>query len=90
MRNPIPPPDEEEATRKFRAARRRVNRRLARTCDRCGATFNNLSDKLIHVSIECPKRGQPRLRAVSCHRCARDIDVNITRTCECGFTLPES
>jgi hypothetical protein len=88
MRNPIPP-DDEVALRKAAAAKRRDNARLSRTCVRCGKTFDRLTDKLIHITVECPHRGEKRLRAVSCWACAKEIDINVTRTCECGFTLPE-
>jgi len=88
MINPIPPEDE-LALRKQAARRRRQKAIESRTC-RCGAHFTKLSDKLVHITTECELRGQPRLRNVSCHRCATEIDINTTRTCKCGFTLPET
>lgn len=50
MRNPIPP-DDEAPLRAQAAAKRRESARLSRTC-RCGAYFEKLSDKLVHISIE--------------------------------------
>lgn len=49
----------------------------------------NLTDHLVHAStahVDEPRR----LRTASCHRCGNDIDINLTRTCVCGFTLPEN
>lgn len=70
----------------------RKPRRVCRVAG-CGAEFDTLADFGVHVSTEHDlRRGgadSTPLRAVSCWRCAREIDVNVTRTCECGFTLPD-
>ena len=72
-----------------------MSARPTRTCRvaGCGATFSNITDYGIHVTTEHDLRpggaDSVPLRPVSCWRCARDIDVNTTRTCECGWTLPE-
>lgn len=61
-----------------------------RICPRDGHVSKNLTDHLVHVSLE-HDHSVRRLRSVSCHRCCTEIDVNVTRTCvACGFTLPEN
>lgn len=59
-----------------------------RVCPRDGHVSQTLTEHLIHITTE-HDHSTKRLRLVSCHRCAGEIDVNVTRTCECGFTLPD-
>jgi hypothetical protein len=57
-----------------------------RTCPRDGLEFDSLPDYMVHLTLD--HDGAAR-RAVTCRACAKDIDVNVTRTCECGYTLPD-
>ena len=59
-----------------------------RVCSRDGHVSDTLTEHLIHITEEHDHTVR-RLRMTSCHRCAEEIDVNVTYTCVCGFTLPE-
>jgi hypothetical protein len=59
-----------------------------RVCPRDGREFETLTDLITHQTLD-HDHSKKWLRTVSCRRCAKDIDVNITFTCECGWTLPQ-
>lgn len=67
--------------------------KIVRTCRLCEAEFESILDYSLHTSRDHDLgRGRSErlpLRTVSCWACAKQIDVNVTKSCECGFSLEE-
>lgn len=55
-------------------------------CEHCDQRFRKWYERSSHVTQAHTDRG--RLSRVSCWRCARPIDPNLTAYCHCGWKHP--
>lgn len=61
-------------------------------CGNCTETFDNLTDRLVHVSTAHTDHlgvGRQRSRPWSCWRCAGEVQPLTTQCPHCGWTRPE-